>query len=511
MSSNNGLKKKEYSTSELDALLADDAVDGEETKSPKPTHSQKMLDIVDSTGTEFFHTERDEPFAAIPVDGHFEICNLGSKAFRARLAGWYYQSTGRAIGNNAINEAIDIMTFSALYLEKKERILHTRVAGTSDAIYYDLGNKEWDVVHVMPGSWTVTNKLPPMFRRFTHQLPQVIPIPGGDIRKILDFVSIKKHRFLFMVWLVSSFVPGIPRPLLTIYGEKGAAKTTTCEFLKSVIDPSLLKTLTLSKDSRNLLVNLLEHWLVPFDNVSYLDEETSDFLCRAITGGGVQNRTLYSDSDSVTYSFQRGIVLNGISNVATRPDLLDRSVLLELERILEDERRELSTIQAEFEDAKASILGGVFDTLAAAMKIYPTVKLDKLPRMADFAKWGYAIGEALEDGGGERFLQEYAENRETQNAEAIANDPVAALILALMSVHSEWRGSAALLLQALRKIVPENGVNTSVKSFPPDATRLSKRLNGIRSNLEAAGVSFEKYKSNGISGLRFTMKKEELK
>lgn len=33
--------------------------------------------------------------------------------------------------------------------------------------------------------------------------------------------------------------------------------------------------------------------------------------------------------------------------------------------------------------------------MSKAMKIYPDVKLDKMPRMADFAHWGYAIGEAL--------------------------------------------------------------------------------------------------------------------
>lgn len=513
MSGNDGLKKKEYSTSELDVLLADDvkpkAVTGVETKPPKRTYSEKLLEIVDSAGTEFFHTDRNEPFASIPVKGHCEIHSLGSKAFRARIAGWYYQSTGKTIPSNAMSEAIEVMTSSALYGDDVPVILHTRIAGTKDSLFYDLADSEWSVIHVTPGRWTVTNRLPPMFRRYTHQLPQVMPQPGGDVKEILRFVAIKKHCFLFLCWLICSFVADIPVPILVSYGEKGSSKTTTSEFEKSLLDPSLLKTLSLTKDSRSLLVNLLEHHFVPFDNASYIDEDTSDSLCRAITGGGIQQRTLYTNDESSIFSVQRVLAINGINNVATRPDLLDRSILMELERISEDNRKELAEIQSDFEKAKACVLGGIFDTLAAAMKIYPSVKLDKLPRMADFAKWGYAIGEALENGGGEHFLQEYAENRETQNAEAIANDPVAALILALMSVRNEWHGGAALLLHELRKIAPENGVSTTVKSFPPDATRLSKRLNGIRSNLEAAGVSFERYKSNGAAGIRFTMKKEE--
>ena len=38
------------------------------------------------------------------------------------------------------------------------------------------------------------------------------------------------------------------------------------------------------------------------------------------------------------------------------------------------------------------------------MKIFDSVELERLPRMADFAKWGYAIGEAL-GGHGNQFLR----------------------------------------------------------------------------------------------------------
>ena len=53
---------------------------------------------------------------------------------------------------------------------------------------------------------------------------------------------------------------------------------------------------------------------------------------------------------------------------------------------------------AKFEADKPSILGGIFDVLVKAMNIYPTVSLQSFPRMADFAQWGYAIGEALGTG-----------------------------------------------------------------------------------------------------------------
>ena len=253
--------------------------------------------------------------------------------------------------------------------------------------------------------------------------------------------------------------------------------------------------MTLSNDPRTLAVNLTQHWYLPFDNVSYINEDTSDTLCRAVTGDGIQQRRLFTNADDTIFTFQRVITINGINNVATRADLLDRSILIELERIDEKNRKELVRLQEAFERDKPDILGGIFDTLADAMLIYPTVDLKELPRMADFCRWGYAIGEALHKGGGKQFLEEYAENRAIQNMEAINNDPVAALVVAYMETQKEWNGTPTTLFNQLKFIAHEHGINTNSKAFPQDAPRFSKRLNGIKSNLEAAGISFERGKS----------------
>ena len=38
----------------------------------------------------------------------------------------------------------------------------------------------------------------------------------------------------------------------------------------------------------------------------------------------------------------------------------------------------------------AAILGGLLDTIVTGLRALPTVKLQHLPRMADFAMWGCA-------------------------------------------------------------------------------------------------------------------------
>jgi hypothetical protein len=257
-----------------------------------------------------------------------------------------------------------------------------------------------------------------------------------------------------------------------------------------------------------MVVNLQQHWYLPFDNMSFINEETSDTLCRATTGGGMQQRKLNTNAEDTIFVFQRCIAINGIHNVATRSDLLDRSILVELMRIKDNNRKELSAVIANFEADKAEILGGIFDTLVKAIAIFPTVQLQNLPRMADFARWGYAIGEAL-GGLGQQFLDEYTGNRRIQNEEAIASDPTATLIVEHMRKLDSctWYGRYSELFKLLKFIAPDFGINTSHKSFPANSIVLSKKLTAIKSNLEAVGISVVRDETRSSDGQRLSLKR----
>lgn len=292
-----------------------------------------------------------------------------------------------------------------------------------------------------------------------------------------------------------------------IYGEKGAAKSTACVLLKQLIDPSATDTLTLQNDTRTLVVNLQQHFFLPFDNVSVINGETSDMLCRAITGGSVHQRRLCTNAEDYIFTFMRCLAINGINNVANRSDLLDRSLLFELERVSEGERKELAEVYRDFEADRPIILGGIFDTLSAAMERFPAVKLDKLPRMADFCRWGYAVAEVL-GGRGEQFLREYTANYERQNIEAIEADSVATLIIAFMTNREQWYGRVSGLFVQLVNMAQERGISKNSKSLPSQPNVLSRRLNGIKSNLKAVGITFAKESKS--DGAYITLKNENL-
>ena len=363
-----------------------------------------------------------------------------SQRFNTWLKRLYYLEKHKPAKRESVLQAQDILKATAVFGNAKAISLETRVAQSDNVFWYDLCNDNWEAIKIKEDGWKIVDNPPILFKRFRHQKCQHKPNKDGDIKRILKYINIQEeYHTLFLCWLVCCFVPNIPHAMPIFFGEKGAAKTTACAFLKKLIDPSALETLTLQKDPRSLSVNLQQHWFLPFDNVSSIDEETSDTLCRAITGGGIQQRKLFTDADDYIFTFQKCLALNGINNVANRSDLLDRAILLELCRIDESNRREMSELMANYEKDLPYILGGVFDLLSKAKHIYPTVKLDKLPRMADFARWGYAVGEALGSFGDE-FLEEYNANQSQRNIEILNVDIVATLVVAFMKDKPEWSG-----------------------------------------------------------------------
>jgi len=475
-----------------------DESDETEGKS-KPTQAERLIKLVESTGADFFHSDIGDLYAAIPIDGHTEVWPLNGKDFKIWLHGIYYKTIGKSVGGEAVGQTLAILSAKARFDCQKPVKLSIRIAERDGVFWYDLADEKWRVIKVTAEGWSVADTHPIIFTQYRHQKEQIIPKAGGDIKKILQFLNLKNNHILFLCWLVCCFIPEIPHVMPIFHGEKGSAKSTACNLLKRLIDPSVLDILTLQNDPRTLAVNLQQHWFLPFDNVSRINEETSDTLCRAITGGGIQQRKLFTNSDDTIFTLKRCLAINGINNVADRPDLLDRSLLIELERINEDERRELSELQSTFEAERASILGGIFDTLVHAIAISPTIKLDKLPRMADFARWGYAVGEAL-GGLGEQFLNEYNINMSRQNIEAINSDSVAILVIEFMKNRDVWEGTVSKLLTELSNIAPEQGIKPNSKAFPSKPNVLSRRLNGIKSNLNAIGISFTKHEySHGVN------------
>ena len=230
----------------------------------KPTKATMLMCLVEDSGASFFHSEVKDLYAAMTVNKHTEIMSIASRAFELWLTGLFYNVYGQPISSDAIKQVLGACSAKAMYDNPNPVSLSVRVAEHDGEFWYDLTNNDWQAIRVSKDGWFIENEPPILFDRFRHQSPQAIPTKGGNINKILGYVNLKENKTLFLCWLVSCFVPNIPHSAIILHGEKGAAKSTTSELLKNLIDPSSLETLTLQSNQRTLAVNLLNHWFLPF-------------------------------------------------------------------------------------------------------------------------------------------------------------------------------------------------------------------------------------------------------
>ena len=106
------------------------------------------------------------------------------------------------------------------------------------------------------------------------------------------------------------------------------------------------------RDERELFIVASHSHVLAFDNLSGLPPWLSDTLCRLTSGGAFSARRLFTDQDEILFAAARPVILNGIEDVITRPDLADRAVLLMLPPIAERQRRPEHALWQEFELAR---------------------------------------------------------------------------------------------------------------------------------------------------------------
>src|SRR4030095_1377268 len=395
-----------------------------------------------------------------------------------------YLITQKAPNAEALQSAIGLLDSLARF-DGKTAAVHLRTAWHNGALYYDLCDSEWRTVRIDRNGWQIVPNAEVKFIRYSHMAAQVEPQAGGDLDWLFEFVNVQERhgRELIKSFLPVALIPDIPRPCLAMHGDQGSGKTSTARRLRSLIDPSNMAMLR-CKDDAETVQGLAHHYAPIIDNLSNLPEWLSDTLSRAVTGEGFTKRALYTNADDYVFAYKRVFILTGISLVITKPDLLDRSIIIPLERIPNHARRDEQLLDKQFEDARPHLFGAMLTMLSGAIREYPNIIPGELPRMADFAKWAMAVarGQGRDPA---TFIADFTTNVERQNEEALGSSVVANVLLALLTDREEWIGPSHKLYAEQKDKAEEMKIPT--KSFPGSSAAMGRRLREIRPNLAAIG------------------------
>jgi hypothetical protein len=406
-------------------------------------------------GQRLFRTPEGECYADLIIEGVRQTWPIRSKRFRAEFVRYLNRQQAERLTNASaptligaisfkksnINAAIDEFELKAIS-SSVEREVHVRVARDGDQLYVDLGDPQWRAVRITVDGWTVVENPPVRFRRTPDTRPLPFPERGGSIDALRPFLSNLSEDQLTLViaFLLNALQPNGPYVVLVVYGEQGWAKTTLLRVLRALTDPHKVMTAPLPAGSRDLYIAARNSHIQAFENVSRISDVTSDNLCRLATGGGMRTRALWTNADEMTFVGARPIMLEGITAFVTRPDLLDRALILALES--PPNRKSERQLWMEFDQQKAGIFGALLDKLAVGLRRLPETRLVNPPRMADFAIWSAACGL-------DTFEAAYSRNRLDAADVILEHDLVAQSLKTLIAAKREWRGTAQELLDQI--------------------------------------------------------------
>ncbi len=471
----------------------------------KAKKGKQIFEIIKQNTAGLFSDQHGHFFAKIEVnddhDGHEEQLSIDSPDFRYWVVNLYRKTQGDVVGKDTISSAIEALK-GEIYESKQKFETHLRswLDKESKSLHYDLVSSDWKSVEIAKEGWKVVDNTADHFIRYSHMLAQVEPVRDYDndvLDRLAGSFNLKdaSSKLLFKVYMVSLFIPDFPHPMLVVHGDHGSAKSSFMKMIKQMVDPSSVPLLKFPKDDRSAMLAFLQNYLVYFDNMTDVHKEQSDDLCRAVTGDGQFHRKLFEDETSKTYSYIRNIGMNGINNPAINPDLLDRVLSIELERIPSDKLLTEARLWSTINELKPKVLGYVFDTLAKALQIVDTVKIKRSHRLADFVEWGEAISRAL-GYADDLFVSKYAENAQLQVLSAIDSNIIASLMVKF--VHS-WSDSekeftAEGLLTELKAFAEESRIEYDSKHFPKTPNVLARRINIVKATLQDYGIRIEKYR-----------------
>jgi hypothetical protein len=452
------------------------------------------------------HDANGRGIAVIDQEGVRRVFYINATGFAEWFRSKYYEASGSGLSDQLL--AIAVNTLSAIGMHEGNLLeVHMRCAKHNGDYYIDLCNNDWSAICVNAQGWSVVKRPPILFIRTRNMRALPMPQTPGNLSKLWPYINIPHIlRVLLMPWMIDCYRSDTPFPILELCGEQGSAKSTTQRRLRELIDPNQVALRGRPKTVEDIYVSAANNWIVSLENLSHLTPEQQDAFCTLATGGGHAARELYTNGDEFVLETKRPVMMNGINQVATQPDLIERAISIEAPTIPTGDRLDEQTITANWALDYATVFAGVLDLFTKSLAILPTVVLDKKYRMADFQLLGEAVAQAMGHDAG-HFTEVYGASVSDGIGRSMDTYGLANAMQLFMAERSykQWEGTFLALKAELESL---HGIDKS--NWPKSPRGLAGQLKRLAQGLRQAGIVIESLgRSTHGSSIRITFSKSE--
>ena len=342
-----------------------------------------------------------------------------------------------------------------------------------------------------------------------------------------------KDSLIMTADLLESHRPTTPYPIPEVVGPAGCEKSTVCDAIAAVIDPSGDGgRITVGAAVADIAAAAQGAHLIRMDNVAFLDTATRNVMCVVSTGGTLVVRKLYEQSATANLALHRVILINGVSPVCTASDLQERVLRFEL-----SPRRDGFIAEGELRSSWQALLprlqGAVLTLLAGVLRELPAVRASGQwrHRMVDFDQLGEAMVQSAGLAPG-KFITAVGEMRERMARRTASGDLFLMALIKLLRdlagkpTHTEHVDVAAVargMTPALSVVAyGENRIRITAKpetlhqrmplavsggdrskALPATPRGLGDAIRRVQPMLSGLGINVEELTARGRSVLRF--------
>jgi hypothetical protein len=427
-------------------------------------------------------TPKREPFAVDKLGPNVSI-PLDAKMVEDFLADLYFEKYGATAGSSAIAEALSVLRGRARKSQPTE--LAVRYARHEGNVVVDLGGIDGRAVMIEPNGWRILDRSPVVFSRSeltieVHPLSEAIEIEEG-LSELRTLLNVGGNFDLLVGWISCGMCPHLEHPVLKLTGGQGVGKSTAAKTIVGILDASSAPLRSPPSNLETYSLQVAGAWLTLIENISDIPEWMSDAMCRTVSGDSFVRRKLYTDHGLSVTSFRRVIGMATIDVGALRGDLADRVLEIELQPIDESETIDPAELAARIDSATPKLVGTFYTLVSKVLAVLPTIKLDKMPRMADFAR----VLAALDQIRGTDSLGAYLRQRDHLAGDVLEGDIVGNLVQKIMENRpTAWVGNSESLLSSLRAVLDEGRRS----QLPKNPRQLSGCLRRVIPALRKIGI-----------------------